>query len=604
MGQLNNTTRYPVKTPVDADQIYGYSSAAGGPGSQFTFSGFLTWLRSKLAAAPVTVAEGGTGATSAAAARTALGVQGIADGIQASISGLAINLEAGTAVTYSFYGDSTFAGFAGANPTPIATVQATLRTYYNNTAATCVNNGVSSQGTTDILATWAATVAADSATIIICNWGINDYQGATSPAITPAQYEANVRSIIATIRAAGKIAVWVTPVPTLAYPSGQLGTQTKAEGVRQFAEIARVVCEQTGTPCLDVYAHFERLMANGESPTLINNDGIHPFVQTGYDEMGRFLAYCLSAPGACVIDAPRYLSAVDPSFRSYSGTNIVSGSGSRTNYGRIANTHRALINITAPGLDLYLLHAIWSSGNSSVALKVDGTTVATVSMNNAIFSGSDFAVDCAAQLASRIRPGVHLLEITAASGDAAIYGLRAYPSRAEVTFAGFTSPATVAPTLVMRRPEIGGATIAGTSASGEQSVDTGIPISWALSARTVEFVGQLPKGAGIILGCRRTASTNAPRGGILVSLDASTGYLKVAEGNVSTYATASTIGGTDLSGASQVYRFSISTAGVVTCFVNGTSIGTFTPTIAFRGGTIGFVVTGTATIACSSLSID
>jgi lysophospholipase L1-like esterase len=547
--------------------------------------------------------EGGTGGRDAAAARVALS---LSDDRQANLSGYAINLAAGTAVTYAFYGDSTFAGYAGASPTPIATTQATLRSFYNNTAATCVNNGVSGQGTTDILAAWAATVAADAAPVIVCNWGINDYQGATSPAITATQYEANVRSIISTIRAAGKIAVWVTPVPTLAFPSGgsNLGNQTKAEGVRQFADIARFVCAQTGTPCFDLYTHFEKVYANGENPVLLNADGIHPFVQTGYDEMGRFLAWCIIAAGGVVIDSSRYIPAVDPSFRHYGGSNLVTGSGSRTNLCRIANKIRILVYVQAPGYDLYLLHAIWQSGSSSVVIKIDTSTVVTLSMVSTTLGVSDFAVDASAQIASRIRPGVHLIEIDPASGDAAVYGLRAYPARSDSIFASFTSPATVAPTYSFRRAELAGATIAGTSGSGEQSVDTGIPVSWALSTRVVEFTGTLPKGAGIILGVRRTSATNAPRGGILVSLDATTGFLKAAEGNVSTYAAATTLGGVDLSLAAHVYRFSITTAGAVTCFVDGTSIGTFTATIPYKGGNIGFFIIGTATISCSSLAID
>jgi lysophospholipase L1-like esterase len=102
MGKLNNTTRYPLKTPVDADQIYGYSAAAAGPGSQFTFSSLLTWLRSKLAAAPVTVAEGGTGATNAAAALTALGGQPKSAAL-AAYSGSAIAYDAAQSSGLSAY---------------------------------------------------------------------------------------------------------------------------------------------------------------------------------------------------------------------------------------------------------------------------------------------------------------------------------------------------------------------------------------------------------------------------------------------------------------------------------------------------------------------
>jgi hypothetical protein len=123
MGKLNDTTRYPLKTPVDADQIYGYSSAAAGPGSIYTFSGLLTWLRSKLAAAPVALAEGGTGATSAAAALTALGGQPLAAALTAYANAADAParraLIGAAGIDVSFYGASPSAS-ASTNATAFA----------------------------------------------------------------------------------------------------------------------------------------------------------------------------------------------------------------------------------------------------------------------------------------------------------------------------------------------------------------------------------------------------------------------------------------------------------------------------------------------------
>lgn len=65
---------FTSRTDVQStDQLAGYRTATAGGEGRWSFATILAWIRSQFAATPVAVSEGGTGATTAAAARTALG---------------------------------------------------------------------------------------------------------------------------------------------------------------------------------------------------------------------------------------------------------------------------------------------------------------------------------------------------------------------------------------------------------------------------------------------------------------------------------------------------------------------------------------------------
>lgn len=81
-------------SPADADEVVGL---AAGSNVRTTLSTLWTFLRGKLTTSPVTIAEGGTGAATTAAARTALSVPSTAE--QTSAIGAALTTERTATVT-------------------------------------------------------------------------------------------------------------------------------------------------------------------------------------------------------------------------------------------------------------------------------------------------------------------------------------------------------------------------------------------------------------------------------------------------------------------------------------------------------------------------
>lgn len=75
MPRISNDEKYPLVTaPADGDTAFGQTAVQTHGARRFTLLKLWEFFRAKLTANPVTIAEGGTGAATAAAARTALGV--------------------------------------------------------------------------------------------------------------------------------------------------------------------------------------------------------------------------------------------------------------------------------------------------------------------------------------------------------------------------------------------------------------------------------------------------------------------------------------------------------------------------------------------------
>lgn len=519
---------------------------------------------------------------SQSAARTNLGF-GTVDSLVAFFGN---RMAEGTTVTIDCRGDSTYYGYlAGgtrASPTPIETLQAALRSYYNNTAAVTVNSGVSGYGTTDVMAGWAAAMAASSGDIILIGYGINDAQGATSPAITADQYAANLATLVSQVRAAGKLPVLETPLPVLAY--GALGTQVKAERVKQFAAAMRHVARQLGVPLLDTFSLFTDAISRGASPLLITSDGIH-LTQAGYNLRGYWLAQLfISAPE---ISDVGIFPATAATVRAYSGTNLrIAASASLVGYNLVANKVRIPFRVTRPGLDLHLANGIWQSGTTAATFKLNGATLFTISRASATLGTTAFAVDEEVCVARDIAPGFYVLEVDGTgSEDVAVNYLRATPSLSLAS--AIAAQTGTAPTLGQFAPFGFLRLETAANATAVNNASSALALSPTLALAEVEFEATLGNADGFFVYGSLRVGGSGIRGGCTFYLDGSTGYLWAATGTTTSFAGGTALGSTDLRGVEHTYRVRCNTDLTVSVYVDGTLVGTYTPTIPYAGGRFG-----------------
>lgn len=528
---------------------------------------------------------------------------------QSAIALSVVNIAAGTATGIACYGDSVTYGFlmggTQANPTAPANLQAVLRNFFGNTAATVTNSGVSGNQTTNALRTWSASMAAETASIVYIAYGINDMQGAnpsgaSDPAISADQYAQNLRSMVRIARGAGKSVILMTPNPILPY--GSLGTVLKAESVKQFAAACRQVAAELAVPLVDVFEWVNRYLSATSTPALtLFPDGLHPS-QTVYSWLGRLMAMPLLTPGIQPVRGPDYFQTGQAVIRQSGGTNILSATpGSRIGYGRIANKIVAAFVVECGGLDIYAATPVWSSGSSSVTPVFDETsgTAFSVDDNELV---NPFGVDQEVLIASNVVPGLHVVSLTGTgSTDTGFYYLRATPtrSRTSIGFSGGTAP-TVSERIIERE-----ALAFSGSHAGENQLLTDIPLSRTV-AFELSFSSQLPKGCGVVLFCHRGSNGAATAvGGVLVYLDGTTGYLSCAERDGSAYTNVSAIGAADLSAASHDYRIAVATDGTLSLYVDGSLIDTYAQSASrpFIGGVLGLYSSAAASFEVRNVAV-
>lgn len=504
----------------------------------------------------------------------------------------------GTAVSIYVFGDSTHKGYLqgdtigaeSANPTPVQAMQTALRSYYNNTAATVVNKSVSAKGVNYGLSIIDAELAAMPAEAVVrIAYMTNNASGLVPEETMLAnEYAEKLRELVRRIRAAGKVAEFETGLPILPY--GGLGTQTMSERAKQFAETMRAVGRELGVPLQDTHAHFEGMLNVFADSSLLFSDGIH-LTQLGYTLRGYWMANTyMRAP---VMPVNGLIPAVDPTIRQYGGANtIFDAAGSATGRGRIAAKIRIPIEVRQPGTDIYLATPIWSNGGSSVTVKNNGATVWTGSLNAAALV-APFAVDHELMVIENAAPGIHLIEMDAAAQDAGLYYVLARPTRRQfVTISGVVAP-TAGIALV------GGGDLTVVSAAGgtgNNHVLSDISASSSLRALIVEVTATFAANQGFVVHGRRS-SGGGILGGILIYVDGTNGYLAAATGESTGYGTATILGSTDLRNTEHVYRAVAALNGDVAVYVDGALIGTYTPTIAYRGGRVGVYSLGASTTA-------
>ena len=120
------------------------------------------------------------------------------------------------------------------------------------------NGGPTKNGVANI-AKWLGAGKWD---VIHFNWGIHDlkYMPDGKRQVEPADYEANLRSLVTTLKATGTKLIWATTTPI---PDGELNPPRKFGQVKEYNDIAERVMKENGVAIDDLNAwmtpRFEEL---------------------------------------------------------------------------------------------------------------------------------------------------------------------------------------------------------------------------------------------------------------------------------------------------------------------------------------------------------
>lgn len=176
------------------------------------------------------------------------------------------------------FGDSTMAGWDGA--TGAYTMQSAPKVLADLTGATVNNYGVSGAEADDRLPTWAATMAASSANVVVIAYGMNDANRCDA-----GRFIDNLRALVEGVPTSKSV---VLQTPNYAWETGSVDA-ARVACVRQFAQVVRNVAASYGIRVIDVYALTEPLVA--ANPALMP-DGNHPS-EALYEHIGREMARVL-----------------------------------------------------------------------------------------------------------------------------------------------------------------------------------------------------------------------------------------------------------------------------------------------------------------------
>ncbi|WP_395737269.1 SGNH/GDSL hydrolase family protein [Prosthecobacter sp.] len=123
------------------------------------------------------------------------------------------------------------------------------------------NGGPTKNGVANI-AKWLGSSKWD---VIHFNWGIHDlkYMPDGKRQVEPADYEANLRSLVATLKKTGAKLIWATTTPI---PDGDLNPPRKFGQVKEYNEIAAKVMAENGVAIDDLNAHITPKLATLQNP--------------------------------------------------------------------------------------------------------------------------------------------------------------------------------------------------------------------------------------------------------------------------------------------------------------------------------------------------
>lgn len=123
------------------------------------------------------------------------------------------------------------------------------------------NGGPTKNGVANI-AKWLGTGKWD---VIHFNWGIHDlkYMPDGKRQVEPADYEANLRSLVATLKKTGAQLIWASTTPI---PEGELNPPRKFGQVKEYNDIAAKVMSENGIAIDDLNAYITPKLATLQNP--------------------------------------------------------------------------------------------------------------------------------------------------------------------------------------------------------------------------------------------------------------------------------------------------------------------------------------------------
>ncbi len=141
------------------------------------------------------------------------------------------------------------------------------------------NGGPTKNGVANI-AKWLGTRKWD---VIHFNWGIHDlkYMPDGKRQVEPADYEANLRSLVATLKKTGAKLIWATTTPI---PEGELNPSRKFGQVKEYNEIAAKVMAENGVAVDDLNAHITPQLATMQNPRDVH------YTSAGSEYLGKQVA--------------------------------------------------------------------------------------------------------------------------------------------------------------------------------------------------------------------------------------------------------------------------------------------------------------------------
>lgn len=149
------------------------------------------------------------------------------------------------------------------------------------------NGGPTKNGVANITK-WLGTSKWD---VIHFNWGIHDlkYMPDGKRQVEPTDYEANLRSLVATLKKTGAKLIWATTTPI---PEGELNPPRKFGQVKEYNDIAARVMAENGVAIDDLNAHITPQLATMQNPRDVHytSAGSVYLAKQVAEEIGKALA--------------------------------------------------------------------------------------------------------------------------------------------------------------------------------------------------------------------------------------------------------------------------------------------------------------------------
>jgi lysophospholipase L1-like esterase len=119
--------------------------------------------------------------------------------------------------------------------------------------------------------------------VIHFNWGIHDLKimEGGKRQVEPADYEKNLRELVARMKATGAKLIWATTTPI---PDGELNPSRKFGDEKTYNEIAERIMKENGVAIDDLHAHITPKLAELQNP-----QDVH-YKSAGYEYLARQVA--------------------------------------------------------------------------------------------------------------------------------------------------------------------------------------------------------------------------------------------------------------------------------------------------------------------------